>query len=560
MQQSDLHFQKALRTMQQLRVFFYLCLGLLWQACANIVPPTGGERDTTPPKLVKAVPPSGTLFFKERYIFFAFDEYIKLNSPSNVRITPAIEGKMGFEERFNTLKIDLGEDSLRSNTTYTINFADLMGDLNESNRIQNFRYVFSTGDYLDSLELSGKVLDAEKMEAVADVTIALYPEDYGDSAIFKRKPFYFIKTDKEGKFKLENLKSGSYTLLAFGDEDNNLQYKISEKLAFTDSILTLDTTLRVPIEFRLFTDTRANQRLVERRVVEPGAVRLKFSFRPDSLHVKRIDQGSKPVVLWQQGDSAFVYHQDLETDTLLFEISYDGRRDTVKLVNRKLGERGMPKTLLRLKKDNQPSVIEPLKLVASRPLVLVNSAAFIWKVDTLPNQKVPAEIVIKDNELLIKPTLEPNKRYELFIADGALTDWFGGIVDTFRFSFSSQSLEAFSELIVEDTDSLPALYTHLQLLNEQNELLETRKLVAGEKIVFKRMRPVGYRIRLLADENGNERFDNGSFVQRRQPERLLYLPETVRLRANWEISVSLKPLRPAPAAPLSANDSPTKEE
>lgn len=542
------------------RVFFCLCLGLLWQACANIVPPTGGERDTTPPKLVKAVPPSGTLFFSERYILLAFDEYIKLNSPSNVRITPAIEGKMVFTERFNTIKIDLGEDSLRSNTTYTINFGDLMGDLNESNRIQNFRYVFSTGSYLDSLELSGKVLDAEKMEAVADITIALYPEDYGDSAIFKRKPFYFIKTDKEGKFKLENLKAGTYTLLAFGDEDNNLQYKISEKVAFTDSILRLDTLARAPMEFRLFTDIRANQRLVERRAVEPGAVRLKFSFPPDSLHVKRIDQPSKQMVLWQQADSAFVYHQDVETDTLLFEVSYDGRRDTVKLANRKPGERGMLKTQLRLQKDNQPSVIEPLKLVATRPLMLVDSMALFWKVDTLPNQLVPTEIVIKGNELFIKPTLEPNRRYELFIADSAFTDWFGGVVDTFRFSFSSQSLEAFSELIVEDTDSLPAIYTHLQLLNEQNEVLQTRKLVPGEKIWFKQMRPVGYRIRLLADENGNERFDNGSFVQQRQPERLVYLPEIVRLRANWEISVSLKPLRPAPSAPVSDDDASTKEE
>ncbi|MFN3530074.1 MAG: Ig-like domain-containing protein [Bacteroidia bacterium] len=524
--------------------FLLLLLGVsLHFSCANVVPPTGGERDTVAPELIKADPPNGSLFFSQRYIRLDFNEYIRLQQPNNIRVTPALDDKPTFTDRFGTLYIDLGPTPLRDSTTYTINFGEVITDLNEGNKLSNFRYVFSTGHYLDSLIVGGVVLDAEKMEPMADILVGLYPEDYGDSAVFNRKPFYFIKTTKDGKFSLENLKAGVYTLLAFDDKDNNQSFKLNEPVAYLDTLLVLDTVARPPLVMRLFEDKEANFKLLEKRASEPGLVRFKFSSQPaDSISISRIDSAEADFVMQKAGDSVLFHHRSLQADSLLFAINYGDYIDSVKITNRKPGERGLRPPTLRLQKNNQPSVIEPMYLELSRPIGHMDTASFVWTKDTVEAADVPFEIEVNGLLLTIKPELEPKKRYELYIPPAAVRDWFDMPADTFRFFFNSSSLESFSGLIIEDTDSLPDGVTHLQLLSDKGEVLETREIVTGEKIVFEQLRPLAYRIRLLADENNNGQFDNGSFLHRRQPERLWYMPESVKLRANWEISVSLKEL------------------
>ncbi len=527
------------------------CCGLLWlMACANVVPPTGGARDAQPPVLIRATPETGTLFFKDRYIKLEFDEYIKLQNRSNIRFTPALEGKAEFSERYNAVYIDLGPDSLRANTTYTINFGDELRDLNENNKLVNFRYVFSTGAYLDSLEFAGVVVDAEQKKPVEGILIALYPEDYGDSAIYLRKPFYYMKTDKQGTFALENMKAGRYTFLAFDDKNNNLTYQLSEAVAFTDSMVVLDTLRRGSLELLLFEDDKVNRRLLEKRSTAPGQVRFGFSRLPDSLQVRIIDSTALPLVQYADADTLLVYHQGLEADSLFFELRYDERIDTIKINNRKQGDKAWNLTQLRLVPKNQPSVIEPLRLKANRPLSSFDTSKVVWKVDT-GAVKLPFAWEMDGVLLEITPELKSNKRYEVFIEQGALEDWYGQRVDSFRFSFSSVSIEAFGDLLIEDTDSLPAGITHLQLLDEQLQVLRTLPLVSGAPLKLEKLRPTAYRIRLLGDMNGNGKYDSGSLLLRRQPEPLWYLSEKISLRANWEVSVSLAPLRP-PAVPQKA--------
>lgn len=537
------------------------CSGLFFlAACANVVPPTGGAKDAKPPELVLATPAQGSLFFKERYIKLEFDEYIKLQSKTNIRFTPALEGKAEFSERYNAVYIDLGPDSLRSNTTYTINFGDELKDLNENNKLVNFRYVFSTGAYLDSLNFQGVVLDAEKKSPVEGVLIALYPEDYGDSAIYLRKPFYYMKTDKQGAFSLENMKAGRYFFLAFDDKDNNLLYKVSEAVAFTDSIVILDTLFRKPLELMLFEDLKANRRILEKRSPSPGQVRFGFSSRPDTLEVRLLDSLDVPLVQYADADTFVVFHQGLDADSLFFELRYDERIDTIKINNRKQGDKPWVMTQLRLLPKNQPSVIEPLRLKANRPLSRFDTSMVRWKVDTTQGLKIPFEWKLDGVLLEIKPDLQASRRYEIFIEQGALQDWHDQPVDSFRFSFSSVSLEAFGDLLIEDTDSLPEGITHLQLLDDQLNVLRTLPLVAGEQIKIEKLRPTAYKIRLLADENGNKKYDSGSIVLRRQPEQLWYLAEKISLRANWEVSVSLAPLRRLPEEEATPAEKATENE
>lgn len=535
--------------------------GLLWlAACANVVPPTGGAKDEQPPALIRATPAQGTLFFKDRYIKLEFNEYIKLQTKSNIQFVPALDGKAEFSERFNFVYIDLGPDSLRANTTYTINFGDELKDLNENNKLDNFRYVFSTGSYLDSLHFQGVVLDAEKKTPMEGIQIALYPEDYGDSAIYLRKPFYYMKTDKLGSFSLENMKAGRYYFLAFEDKDNNLMYKITEPVAFIDSIIVLDTLLRKPLELLLFEDLKANRRLIEKRSPAPGQVRFGFSSRPDTLGVRMLDSLDAALVQYADADTFVVYHQGLDADSLFFELRFDERIDTIKINNRKQGAKPWYLTQLRLIAKNQPSVIEPLRLKANRPLGEFDTTLVRWKVDTAQHLKIPFQWKIDGVYLEIVPEMKPNKRYEIFIEQGALHDWHAQRVDSFRFSFSSVSIESFGDLLIEDTDSLPAGITHLQLLDEQLMVLRTMPLVPGVPLKIEKLRPITYKIRLLADENDNGKYDSGSFLMRRQPERLWYLAEKISLRANWEVSVSLTPLREFPEKQEKAAEEVTEKE
>jgi len=510
---------------------------LLFWGCANVVPPTGGERDALPPGLLRAVPENGTLFFNKREIRLDFDEYVKLQNPSNIQFTPALDGKPAFEVRYGTLFIDLGPDSLRTNTTYTINFGDALTDLNEGNKLQNFRYVFSTGSYLDSLEVSGVVLSAEKREPQENILVALYPEDYGDSAIYAKKPFYYTKTNKAGRFALENLKAGRYVVWVFKDEDSNLKYNITEEAAFADEMLVLDTLDADSLRFLLIKDLRANLRLQERRSTENGAAKFVFSSAPDSLEISLLDSLGGEVFVERMQDSVFFYHRHTTADSLFFRVAYANRVDTVRINQRK--QQPVTMSQLTLRKNNQPSVLEPLKLTATRPFsALFDTSAVFWAYDTLTNVKIPFTWKIAGVQLEITPELIENKRYEIFIGQGALKDWFGSAVDSFRFTFSSVSPDAYGDLVVEGLDSLPEGITHIDLLSEGYELIQRMKLANDKKLTFQKLRPLTYRIRFFADLNDNEQLDLGSILTRTQPESLWYLSETAKLRANWEVSIN----------------------
>ncbi len=513
-----------------------LLLFMFLMGCANIVPPTGGERDALPPELMRAVPENGTLFFNKRQIRLDFNEYVRLQNPSNIQFTPALEGKPNFEVRFGTLFIDLGPDLLRANTTYTINFGDALTDLNEGNKLENFRYVFSTGSYLDSLQVSGRVLSAEKREPVEGVLVALYPEDYGDSAIYLRKPFYFTKTNKTGNFSLENLKSGKYLVWVFKDEDSNLKYSKTEEAAFANQPLELDTLNADSLNFLLINDFRANLKLQERRSPEVGVAKFVFSSEPDSLQIRLFDAAIGETVLERMQDSVFFYHRLTTADSLFFQLAYAGRVDTVRINQRKL-PLGMGQ--LSLRKNNQPSVLEPIKLRSTRPLAVDFDTSLVsWSYDTLTAIKLPFSWKIEGTQLEITPELLHNKRYELFIEQGALKDWFGAAIDSFRFGFSSASPDAFGDLVVEGLDSLPTGITHIDLLTEGFELVKRIKLDGNSKLTFEKLRPLSYRIRFFADVNDNDQLDLGSIVNRIQPEPLWYLRETAKLRANWEVSIN----------------------
>ena len=210
----------------------------LWQ-CAKRGSPSGGPKDITPPKLVRAEPENFSTNFKATKIRLYFDELIKLEDVQNQLVVsppfknPATISPMGGPSRYIEVTI---KDTLRENTTYTINFGQSIVDNNEGNPNSFLSYVFSTGDYLDSLTLSGAVKDAINRKADEFISVMLYEIDsaYTDSTIYKQPPLYITNTgDSLPFFELRNLKAGKYALFGLKDVNkNNMFLRHSESEYF----------------------------------------------------------------------------------------------------------------------------------------------------------------------------------------------------------------------------------------------------------------------------------------------------------------------------------------
>jgi hypothetical protein len=202
--------------------------------CANIVPPLGGPRDSLPPQLVKASPVDSSRNFTGNKIVFTFDEFVDLqNVQENLTVSPLPRNNPTVDFRLNTITVKL-RDSLESNTTYSLNFGDAIKDYNEGNILKKFTYTFSTGRYLDSLELAGKVLLAETGKTDSTLIIMLHSSP-DDSAVVKERPRYITRVNPNGTFVFKNLPPKTFYIYALKDEGNTLRYFNDKQLfAFAD--------------------------------------------------------------------------------------------------------------------------------------------------------------------------------------------------------------------------------------------------------------------------------------------------------------------------------------
>lgn len=227
--------------------------------CANIVPPGGGPRDSLPPQLVSASPKDSALNVTQQKIILNFDEFVELrNANEKLLITPYPSKAPLIESKLRSVTVRL-KDSLLPNTTYVIDFGDAIVDLNESNQLKNFRYVFSTGPVIDSNELEGNIVIAETGTTDSTLFALLYTQQQ-DSTVVKEKPKYVARVDGAGKFKFTNLPAGVFYIYALGDADGNKQYsQLTETFAFLDSPVVVSTKSK-PVQLFAFAAEKEKRR------------------------------------------------------------------------------------------------------------------------------------------------------------------------------------------------------------------------------------------------------------------------------------------------------------
>ena len=344
--------------MKEWKPLLYSILSLLVVACASLGSPDGGEYDEIPPKVISAFPAERALGVQTRKARINFDEYIKLqNASEKVIVSPPQIEAANIRAEGKHIKIDLN-DTLKPNTTYTIDFGDAIEDNNEGNPMGNYTYTFSTGDEIDTMEVSGTVLNAEDLEPVKGILVGLYPLDSNlTDSILRTTPFSRVsRTNGSGRFTIKGVKQGKYRAYALDDKDGNFLFsQKSEKIAF-DSIefetsskrdVRMDTIWRDTIEYDSirvvpythflpddlillsFLEDGQDQHLLKKERIEPEFFTLYFTAPADTLPIIKglnFDEKCLLCEASEKNDTLTYWVTDTtyykQQDTLSFEITY----------------------------------------------------------------------------------------------------------------------------------------------------------------------------------------------------------------------------------------------
>lgn len=523
------------------QIAFFTLIILIF-SCASVQKPQGGERDKIAPKLLKATPGNKTKMFNARQIQLDFDEYFKLNNQyQEITISPAQEKQPEYKIRQKSLVIDL-KDSLQKNTTYVINFGKAIGDVNENNILKNFSYVFTTGNEIDSLSISGKVINAETQEPEKEVTVFIFNSKQ-DSALFgKKKPSYYSVTDSSGNFSINNLHANTYKIYAIKEANPNRIYdNDNELIAILPKNIQLkkDTT---NILLTLFNQVPAKFRVVERKIEADG--KLFFSFNKsiaqpelrilqnETLNNQKITEFNK------QADTARLYLRNMDFDSVNVAVLSAGKAlDTITL---RKGRKETYKRNLAISSNLSGGTLKPktdLQLIANFPVESTNEAQLVLSEDSVLKYGFTLE---KDTAALrtytFKYAWKADKNYQLLMNEGTFIDIYGNKNKKTTVSFQLNKEENYSTMIFDVTSPDTAKTYLFQLLTLERRVIKSIRFNRSGKLNFSNYAVGKYRVRIVYDLNKNGIWDTGNLKNRTLPEPIWYYNKELSLRANWEMN------------------------
>jgi len=507
--------------------------------CAKRGNPTGGPEDETPPVLLRSVPELNATQFSEDRIRLYFDEYVKLNKlKEQLIISPPLDPAAYIISPQSTaakyVQIEL-LDSLRSNTTYNFNFGQSIVDNNEGNPYPYFRYVFSTGDYVDSLQVRGTIGNAFGREAKNFVSVMLYAVDstYTDSLIYNRPPDYLSNTlDSLAVFEIGNIRAGRYLLIAQKDIANNYTFDQSaDDIAFandfidlpSDSLFHLDL-FREQTDFSIGRSFQAGQNRIGLGYFgDPTALEVLPLNLPDSVQtIQTFDK---------ETDTLYVWYNKLKADSLQFDI----RHDTLKVQRtHQIRKAEVDSLTISLSNTGVLHLSDTLRMQTSTPILTIDKSQMrLLDRDSIP---VPFEVSVEDpHRVLFDFDILPNDNYRLHVLPGALTDFFNSSNDTLQMQFRTQKPADYGSLYLQLV-GVPSYPIIVQLTDENENLVRSLPIAAPQRrVVFSNLQPKKYYVRLIVDENNNGKWDSGRFLDRRNPEKIYHHKPLLDVRANWEL-------------------------
>ncbi len=528
-------------------LFFLLIVVSLMQCGRRGGTLTGGPKDVDPPVLVKAEPENLTTNFKAKKIRLTFNEFIKLKDVQDqLIVSPPLKyqpeiSPQGGTQKYIEIKI---KDTLRPNTTYTINFGQSVQDNNEGNSSSFLTYVFSTGDYIDSLKLQGVVKDAFKQKVDPFISVMLYEIDstYTDSTLYKKLPNYITNTlDSTVIFNLKNIKAGKYALFAIKDEaKNNIFDQNADKIGFLkDTIVLPSDSLQLPV-LTLFKEEQNYRAAVPSFAAKNKIIFGYYGSKNETIKItpiSTIPDSVKTLIRKEEDkDSINFWFTPYEMDSIVFTVKNESKKiiDTFTVKPRKID---LDSLTITPSHSGSLDFNKDFYLKSSTPILQIDTSKMKMLVkDSLAlNFKVTLDTILdKVNYDFEK---EENENYILEILPGAITDFFGKTNDTTNFRLNTKRYSEYSNLVINLTGAIsyPIL---LQLTNANGET-QFETIVTDEKpIEFTTIKPGEYKLRVIYDANKNGRWDTGSFLNKLQPERVSYYPNKLKLRPNWDENVT----------------------
>ncbi|MGK6350619.1 Ig-like domain-containing protein [Parapedobacter sp. DT-150] len=519
---------------------FFLGLISLTYQCASIQQPTGGPKDSIPPKILEETPPNLTRNFTAEKIVIDFDEYVKLTDQfKEISVSPDLAQPISPRVRRRSIEITM-PDSLDENTTYTINFGKAIGDFNEGNPLRNYSYVFSTGDIIDSLTVSGNVINALTKLPEKETTVMLIPTRQ-DSIFGKRKANIFTVTDTAGNFRMANLREDTYRIYALKEENNDRVYNApGEFIGFLrDSIVLNGDTAGIRLE--ISKGIPKDFRLLDRKIETTGKVLFAFNKPledPDIViqHPAPLNE-DKIVEYTSNRDTAIVWLSDLTFDSLNVQFFDAGERlDSVTLRRGRNEKYDRNFDITDNLTGNKVNRIKHVELRASSPVQSIDRSKILLLEDSVARTNFQlAKDTTAQRRYILRYNWRPKRNYQLTLEEGAFTGFFADQNKELAKSFTMDETENFGDIVLHV--KLPNS-THqylVQLINEKMDFIyQNIPLKTSASIPFRRFPGGKYTVRIVYDENNNGQWDTGDVYNKRQPERVWYIGKTFIIRANWE--------------------------
>lgn len=508
------------------RTLVVLVAGLLLAGCAQMGSITGGPEDKTAPRIQRVSPENGTISFLEKEIVFEFDEYIKLNNPTEtIRLMPA-DAIVRARVDKRSLRLEL-DGNLRPNTTYSLTLNRAVQDFSVGND-SLMRYVFSTGNFIDSLSLQARVRDARTNQPLANLVAGLFVA--GDSMLYQKPP-YFTQSDKDGFIQFAFLQAGDYQLIVFDDLNRDLLPQEGEKNGFFPTWIALEQSRADTLNIRV-SDGIQKPRIRTKVFESPSYLRLGATFGLDTssiyvngIKVENLDQ-------WTRDSVGFFFQNEQDLQEIV--VQNGALSDTLKIRTPEKERAKIPTFRSNLREGalrvrdtlrlDFTGIITELDLANCRVIAADSTPvpAVFWK--SKPNQ---ISVTIQTNGAEpVRVNLAPKA---LFF-DGNKTN------STIDLPVVIKQDKAFGTLVLQvaqqDRNNVLELYRDKQLV--RTVVLHQ---ISDTLVRWEGLEPGTYRLAGFLDENQDGRWNQGSVFRAIQPERRLFFPDEIRIRANWDIEV-----------------------
>ncbi|WP_397364395.1 Ig-like domain-containing domain [Olleya sp. R77988] len=521
---------------------FYSVLALTFINCANRGNITGGDKDITPPEIISTVPENYSTNFNSQEIRIYFNEYIKVKDLTKQLIisppmttTPEIT-PLGSASKYIRIKIF---DTLKPNTTYAFNFGNSIVDNNEENPYTYYKYVFSTGEHIDSLKVKGKVMDALNRKTDPFISVNLYEADttYTDSIVYNKNPRYVTNTlDSTTNFTIENLKAGTYKLIALKDNNSNNKFEQkSDKIGFYEDFITVTEDTSKIYELKLFKEQ------IDYKAEKPRLVsgeKIAFGFQgPDYKKIKVDVLSEVPsdfkyrLVKDQETDTLnYFYKPKLKVDSLVFKVTNRKKIDTFTV---RIKDNKRDSLVIKATPNSTIGFTENFIISANTPLVKLNENKITILDKDSTNIDFKAQLNRKHSSISIMFDKKEDNLYKVQLLPKSMINFYGETNDTLNYNLRTVKESSLGSIRIAVKNGVYPLI--VQLVNDKDEVKYEKYLTKPKPVDFFFIKPGKYYIRAIFDTNKNKIYDSGVFLKTRQPERVSYSEKQIEIRVGWDL-------------------------